>query len=68
VLVKSRTAFSLAVLILSSCQRATEPPAAEIRPVRVVKIDQRSGADRVTLTGTVQAQTEINQSFRIDGR
>lgn len=60
--------LSLAVLALSSCQRASEPPAPEIRPVRVIKIDQRSGADTVTLTGTVQAQTEINQSFRIEGR
>ncbi|HEY2865154.1 MAG TPA: efflux RND transporter periplasmic adaptor subunit [Casimicrobiaceae bacterium] len=60
--------FGLAVLALSSCQRASEPVAPEIRPVRVIRIDQRAGADTITLTGTVQAQTEINQSFRIEGR
>lgn len=60
--------IALTALALSSCQRASEPPAPEIRPVRVIKIDQRPGGDTVSLTGTVQAQTEINQSFRIEGR
>ena len=31
-------------------------------------IETRAVGDIVALTGTVQAQTEINQSFRIDGR
>ncbi|MGH6623418.1 MAG: efflux RND transporter periplasmic adaptor subunit [Burkholderiaceae bacterium] len=31
-------------------------------------IEKRSSADTIALTGTVQAQTEINMSFRIDGR
>ena len=60
--------LALAVLALSSCQRASETPAPEIRPVRVINIDQRAGGDTLSLTGTVQAQTEINQSFRIEGR
>ena len=55
-------------VLLSSCKRVEEPPAPEIRPVRVVKIEQRAGGDTVALTGTIQAQTEINLSFRIDGR
>ena len=40
----------------------------EIRPVRVVTIAARAAGDVVALTGTVQAQTQINLSFRIDGR
>ncbi len=60
--------LAVAILALSACQRASEPPATEIRPVRVIKIDQRASGEAVTLTGTVQAQTEINQSFRIEGR
>ena len=43
-------------------------PAPEIRPVRAMTIDKRATSGTVALTGTVQAQTEINQSFRIDGR
>ena len=57
-----------AVALLSSCQRAEEQVAPEIRPVRTITVDKRAAGDTVPLTGTVQAQTEINQSFRIDGR
>jgi RND family efflux transporter MFP subunit len=57
-----------AVALLSSCRSAEEPPAPEIRPVRVITIEQRAAGDMFALTGTVQAQTEINLSFRIDGR
>ena len=56
------------IALLSACQRAAEAPVPEVRPVRAVTIEKRSTADTVALTGTVQAQTEINQSFRIDGR
>ena len=66
-----RTAVPLAlcaVLLLSACQRAVEAPAPEIRPVRAITVEPRSNAGIVALTGTVQAQTEINESFRIDGR
>jgi len=54
--------------LLSSCQRTAEPPAVEVRPVRTITIEARNNAGIVALTGTVQAQTEINESFRIDGR
>jgi len=36
--------------------------------VRAITIDKRATGGAVALTGTVQAQIEINQSFRIDGR
>jgi len=54
--------------LLSACQRAEEKVAPEIRPVRTLTIAKGVAGDTVTLSGTVQAQTEINQSFRIDGR
>ena len=54
--------------LLAGCQRSVEAPAPEIRPVRAITIDKRAAGGTVALTGTVQAQTEINQSFRIDGR
>jgi len=54
--------------LLSACQRAAQAPTPEIRPVRVTTIESRTVGGIVAITGTVQAQTEINQSFRIDGR
>lgn len=57
-----------AVWLLNACRQAEAPQAPEIRPVRVLKVDKRVGGDVVTLTGTVQAQTDVNLSFRVDGR
>lgn len=57
-----------ALATLPACRQAVEPPAAEVRPVRVTTIETRAIGDTITLTGTVQAQTEINESFRIGGR
>ena len=57
-----------AAVLLSGCKPAEAPKAPEIRPVRVVSIEKRAVGDTVAITGTVQAQTEVNQSFRIDGR
>jgi RND family efflux transporter MFP subunit len=58
----------VALALLSGCRGAEDAPAPEVRPVRVTTIETRAVGDTVALTGTVQAQTEINQSFRIDGR
>ncbi len=56
------------LLLLAGCQRAAEAPPPEIRPVRAITVAKLAAGSTVTMTGTVQAQTEINQSFRIDGR
>ena len=64
----SRSALVCTLAVLSACQRQVEPPAPEIRPVRAITIESRAAGGTVALTGTVQAQTEINQAFRIDGR
>lgn len=61
-------AAAIAVLALAGCRQAAEAPKEEIRPVRVVTIDRINSGDSVQLTGTVQAETEVNLSFRIDGR
>ena len=60
--------LAIAVLALAGCRKAEEAPKEEIRPVRVVTIDRIASGDSVSLTGTVQAETEVNLSFRIDGR
>jgi len=64
---KTVLAFT-AIILLSACGHSEHETATEIRPVRVVTIAERTAGDVIALTGTVQAQTEINLSFRIDGR
>jgi RND family efflux transporter MFP subunit len=58
----------LGFILLAACGRDEPPPAPEIRPVRVITIETRTGGDTISLTGTVQAQVEVNLAFRIDGR
>ncbi len=66
---KSATVLTLAALtILVSCRNADDATPPEVRPVRVTTIETRAIGDTIALTGTVQAQTEINESFRIGGR
>jgi multidrug efflux pump subunit AcrA (membrane-fusion protein) len=57
-----------ALAVLAACEPAAEQAAPEIRPVRVVTIEEGTGGDTVSLTGTLQAQTTVNLAFRIDGR
>jgi len=68
--VRARHALlALATLfLLAACEPSAEPTAPEIRPVRVVTIEERAGGDTVSLTGTVQAEMEVDLAFRIDGR
>lgn len=60
-------AYSLGVLLVA-CQDSPDELAAEIRPVRAITIADRASSGSMTLIGSVQAQAEINHSFRIDGR
>ncbi|WP_431282298.1 efflux RND transporter periplasmic adaptor subunit [Humitalea sp. 24SJ18S-53] len=67
--VRSALAVTLvASLSLTACDGGTPAAAPEIRPVRVMTVETRSGGDVVSLTGTVQAETEVNLAFRIEGR
>jgi membrane fusion protein, multidrug efflux system len=54
--------------MLAACGQPEEAATPEVRPVRVVTIEERAGGDTVSLTGTIQAQMEVNLAFRIDGR
>ena len=56
------------LILLAACEPATEPAAPEIRPVRVISVEERTSGDTVALTGTVQAETEVSLAFRIGGR
>jgi len=55
-------------LLLPACERVEEVIPPEIRPVRAITIEETDAGKTVALTGTVQAQTEVNFAFRIDGR
>jgi RND family efflux transporter MFP subunit len=63
---------SLVVLlpaVLLACGETAPPPVAEEpRPVRVSTVASRGEPTIVSLTGTIQAETEVNLGFRIDGR
>jgi len=56
------------LVLLAGCEGSDETSEVEIRPVRVVTVGQQSSGDTVSLTGTIQAETEVNLAFRIDGR
>ena len=64
-----RTLFAMASLtLLAGCGAEEEAAAPEIRPVRVVSVQELSGGETVSLTGTIQAENEVNLAFRIGGR
>ena len=61
--------FATALLaLLGACGSDQAAPPVDVRPVRAITIEKRDAGDSVALTGTVQAQAEINESFRIGGR
>ena len=60
--------LAIVVVFLAGCQRAEEARPPEVRPVRTVTITKSLAGDVVALNGTVQAQTQVNQAFRIGGR
>lgn len=60
--------LALAAAMLTACGEPPAPPPPEPRPVRVTTVEARGEATVVSLTGTIQAETEVNLGFRIDGR
>jgi RND family efflux transporter MFP subunit len=61
-------ALAAALGVLAACDTAPPPAPPEIRPVRVATVERSTAGEVVSLTGTVQAETEVNLAFRIDGR
>ncbi len=59
---------SLALFLLSACEREAEAPPPEVRPVRTVTIVKRETGDIVSYTGRIEAETETRLAFRISGR
>ena len=63
-----RPCLLLALAALAACGEAPSPPPPEPRPVRVSTVESRGEPSVISLTGTIQAETEVNLGFRIDGR
>lgn len=58
----------LAVVALAGCRGGEDDEQGEVRPVRVLTLDKSVRGDVFQLVGNVQAQREVNLSFRIGGR
>jgi RND family efflux transporter MFP subunit len=54
--------------ILVGCRGGDDDLKSEVRPVRAITINTVDSSGVFSLTGRVQAQTEVNQSFRLDGQ
>jgi RND family efflux transporter MFP subunit len=52
---------------LAGCRSETTPPT-DVRPVRVMTIQEREAGAPVVLTGTIRAQDEVALAFRLSGR
>jgi RND family efflux transporter MFP subunit len=61
------SAFALLAL-LAACKPVEKPEPEPVRPVRVTTVERQEGGETVTLTGQVEAQKEVNLSFRVGGR
>lgn len=55
-------------VVLAACERESEGPAPEVRPVRTVTVQTSESGVPVTLTGRIQALDEAALAFRISGR
>jgi RND family efflux transporter MFP subunit len=58
----------LATLVAGGCGQAEEKAEPVVRPVRVATVVEQKAGDTFTLSGTVEAKTEVDLSFRIGGR
>jgi RND family efflux transporter MFP subunit len=57
-------------LVLGACDldQSAEPEPEPIRPVRVAEVAEAGGGEEVTLTGSIEAEDNINLAFRLGGQ
>jgi membrane fusion protein, multidrug efflux system len=60
-------AAALIAASLAACDKKP-PPAAEVRPVRVVTVKRGAEGETVSLTGQVRAKDQVSLAFRLEGR
>ena len=61
-------ALTVVTSMLVSCKPAEQPTAEQPRPVRVVTVERQPASEAVSLSGQIEAETEVNLSFRVGGR
>jgi len=55
-------------LLAGACDRQEKQAEAPVRPVRVITVTEQQAGETVTLSGVVEAKTEVDLAFRIGGR
>jgi RND family efflux transporter MFP subunit len=55
-------------LLTGACDREEKQVEAPVRPVRVITVTEQQAGESVTLSGVVEAKTEVDLAFRIGGR
>lgn len=58
----------LACQFVAACDRVDQTAEPPVRPVRVITVTQQQSNETVTLSGVVEAKTEVDLAFRIGGR
>lgn len=58
----------MACTLVVACDKADEDVAAPVRPVRVLTVAEQQSGETVSLSGVVEAKTEVDLAFRIGGR
>lgn len=59
---------AFAGLALAACTGAEPPARSDVRPVRAITVDRQPPSETASLSGTVEAKTEVDLAFRIGGR
>jgi membrane fusion protein, multidrug efflux system len=57
-----------AATALAGCNRSEPDAPPEIRPIRVATVEEGRGGETVTLSGLIEAKSEVDLGFRIGGR
>lgn len=60
--------FAALGLVVAACDRQEKKAEAPVRPVRVITVTEQQAGETVTLSGVVEAKTEVDLAFRIGGR
>ena len=58
----------IVITLLTAACGKEQPKKVEIRPVRVTSVQHTLSGDTISLTGQIQAKTQVNLAFRIGGR
>jgi len=55
-------------LLAAACDRQEKQAEAPVRPVRVITVTEQQAGEAVSLSGVIEAKTEVDLAFRIGGR